>query len=67
MDNAMPTLTIWGEFDARDFEAECPYCGNEVTPSEMCLEDLPDYLSLFHRCKSCGSEFETIYGLNRVE
>ena len=60
-------LDIWGEFEARGFEAECPYCGDEVTPSEMCLEDLPDYLSLFHRCENCGSVFESLYGLNRVE
>ena len=54
---------------------ECPLCGGEIEYNgdfdpeypKTYLEGLPDYLSLFHRCKSCGSFFESLYGLNRVE
>jgi len=60
-------MTIWGDFDVRHFDADCPVCKAPAYPSEMCLEELPDYLILYHVCKSCGDTFETVYGLNRVE
>lgn len=58
---------IWGEFDCRTFDADCPYCGTPAYPVELFIGDLPDYLIFHHTCPSCEEPFDTVFGLHRIE